>query len=73
MMSLLLATYLWGQVNRQFILLWVVNIAATLAIELLSVTILVAVFEATDSIIFMQRTFGYTLCPTYARSNSQGK
>jgi DHA3 family macrolide efflux protein-like MFS transporter len=35
--------------NRHFILLWVVNITTTLAIELLSVTILVSVFEYTGS------------------------
>jgi MFS family permease len=35
--------------NRQFLLLWVVNITTTLAIELLSVTILVSVFEYTES------------------------
>lgn len=35
--------------NRNFIFLWVVNIAATLAIELFSVTILVTIFQETDS------------------------
>lgn len=42
--------------NRQFILLWIVNTAATLAIELLSVTILVTVFENTDSTLLAAGT-----------------
>lgn len=37
--------------NRNFSLLWIVNIASTLAIELLSVTILVTVFEQTNSTV----------------------
>jgi MFS family permease len=35
--------------NRNFLFLWIVNIATTLAMELFSVTILVTVFEQTDS------------------------
>ncbi len=35
--------------NRQFLYLWLVNIAATMALEVFSVTILVTVFEQTES------------------------
>ena len=35
--------------NRDFLFLWVVNIAATLAIELFGVTILVTIFQETAS------------------------
>ncbi len=35
--------------NRNFLFLWIVNITATLAIELFTVTILVAIFQQTES------------------------
>ena len=35
--------------NRHFLFLWSVNLTTTLAIELFTVTILVAIFQQTDS------------------------
>ena len=35
--------------NRQFLFLWFVNIATTLAIELFTITILVTIYEQTES------------------------
>jgi len=35
--------------NRQYLLLWLVNITTTLAVELFSVTVLVAIFQQTES------------------------
>jgi hypothetical protein len=35
--------------NRHFLFLWLVNVATTLALELFTITILVTIFEQTDS------------------------
>ena len=58
--------------NRHFLLLWLVNIATTLAIELFTVTILVAIFEQTASTLRAAGTMVARTMPAFALSPLAG-
>jgi len=51
--------------NRHFLFLWFVNIATTLAIELFTVTILVSVFEQTESTLLAAGTMVARTLPPF--------
>ncbi|MBW1751168.1 MAG: MFS transporter, partial [Deltaproteobacteria bacterium] len=51
--------------NNHFLFLWFVNIASTLAIELFSVTILVSVFEQTESTLLAAGTMVARTLPPF--------
>lgn len=58
--------------NRNFIFLWVVNIAATLAIELFTVTVLVTIFEQTDSTLQAAGTMVARTLPAFLLGPAAG-
>ena len=51
--------------NRSFLFLWLVNIASTLAIELFSVTILVVIFQETESTLQAAGTMVARTLPSF--------
>lgn len=51
--------------NRNFLFLWFVNLTTTLAIELFAVTILVAIFEQTDSTLQAAGTMVFRMLPAF--------
>ncbi len=51
--------------NRQFLFLWFVNIATTLAIELFTVTVLVAIYEQTQSTLLAAGTMVARSLPAF--------
>ncbi|MCD6582710.1 MAG: MFS transporter, partial [Desulfuromusa sp.] len=51
--------------NRYFLFLWFVNIATTLAIELFTVTILVSIYEQTESTLLAAGTMVARTLPTF--------
>ncbi len=51
--------------NRQFLFLWFVNIATTLAIELFTITILVTIYEQTESTLLAAGTMVARTMPAF--------
>lgn len=51
--------------NRNFLFLWIINVATTLAFELFTVTILVIVFEQTDSTLLTAGTMAARTLPAF--------
>ena len=51
--------------NRYFLFLWFVNIATTLAIELFTITILVTIFEQTESTLLAAGTMVARTMPAF--------
>ena len=51
--------------NRDFLFLWFVNLTTTLAMELFTVTILVAIFEQTDSTLQAAGTMVFRTLPAF--------
>ncbi|MFK7805195.1 MAG: MFS transporter, partial [Anaerolineae bacterium] len=51
--------------NRHFLLLWFVNIITTLAVELFTITVLVTIFEQTDSTLQAAGTMAARMLPAF--------
>jgi len=56
--------------NRQFLFLWFVNIATTLAIELFTITILVTIYEQTESTLLAAGTMVARTLPAFSLPGS---
>jgi hypothetical protein len=56
--------------NRQFLFLWFVNIATTLAIELFTITILVTIYEQTESTLQAAGTMVARTMPAFSLPGS---
>ncbi len=58
--------------NKNFILLWFVNVSTTLAIELFNITILVTIYEQTESTLLTAGTMIARTLPAFLISPVAG-
>ncbi len=58
--------------NRNFLFLWVVNLTTTMAMELFTVTILVAIFQQTDSTLQAAGSMVFRMLPAFLLGPAAG-